>query len=80
MFVLLLNLAIIIPGLYLLRPHRLVRYMRDRRKVITPRQRFRRASFSRCKVQTDPQSICHPLSIHLMRLLPASYRYFTPLP
>ncbi|KAK4684130.1 ATP-dependent RNA helicase DOB1, partial [Tremellales sp. Uapishka_1] len=40
-FVLLLNLAIIAPGLMLLQPLRLLRYIRQKLSIITPRQRFR---------------------------------------
>lgn len=38
-----LNIAVIVPGLYLLQPKRLWRYMRKARTLTTPRQRFRRA-------------------------------------
>lgn len=40
-FVVLLNMAIIVPGLLLLQPIRLLRYLLDRRSAITPRQNFR---------------------------------------
>ncbi|OCF59137.1 hypothetical protein L486_03638 [Kwoniella mangroviensis CBS 10435] len=40
-FVLLLNLAFVLPAVYLLQPHRLFKYLRERKKVITPRQRYR---------------------------------------
>ncbi|WVO15731.1 hypothetical protein L204_103393 [Cryptococcus depauperatus] len=40
-FVLLLNLAFVAPGLYLLQGKRLLRCFKERRKAITPRQKFR---------------------------------------
>ncbi|WWC67601.1 uncharacterized protein I206_101511 [Kwoniella pini CBS 10737] len=40
-FVLLLNLAFILPALYLLQFPRLLRYLKSRKKAITPRQKFR---------------------------------------
>ncbi|WVF70155.1 hypothetical protein IAT40_004943 [Kwoniella sp. CBS 6097] len=40
-FVLLLNLAFIVPALYLLQPHRLLKYFKTRHYAVTPRQKFR---------------------------------------
>ncbi|WVQ97737.1 hypothetical protein IAU59_004851 [Kwoniella sp. CBS 9459] len=40
-FVLLLNLAFIVPALYLLQPIRLYRYLKTRQHAVTPRQKFR---------------------------------------
>ena len=51
-FVVLLNMAIIVPGLLLLQPLRLARYLFKRRSASTPRRQFRRKSPS------DPANSC----------------------
>ncbi|EIW71693.1 hypothetical protein TREMEDRAFT_60613 [Tremella mesenterica DSM 1558] len=40
-FVLLLDVAIIVPAIYLLRPYQLIRYLSKRRSARTPREKFR---------------------------------------
>jgi hypothetical protein len=45
-FVVMLNMAIIVPGLLLLQPLRLLRYLISRRSANTPRREFRRMSTS----------------------------------
>ncbi|WVW78796.1 hypothetical protein I302_100758 [Kwoniella bestiolae CBS 10118] len=40
-FILLLNLAFVLPALYLLQGHRLFKYFKQRRKAITPRKKYR---------------------------------------
>ena len=44
-FVVLLNMAIIVPGLLLLQPIRLLSYLFHRRSAVTPRQKLRRTYY-----------------------------------
>ena len=66
-FVVLLNMAIIVPGLLLLQPIRLLRYLSQRRSAITPRQKFRRTCHHVLLTRADEQAGEHLISILLSR-------------